>query len=70
MLLLLPRYRDALAHMTDAHGNFATALAEFGCGSDEDSLIMGKPHSQTPTCMLVPGVGSFFIMIYDRSKFC
>lgn len=27
--------------MTEAQGNFATALAEFGCGSDEDSLIMG-----------------------------
>lgn len=28
--------------MTEAQGNFATALAEFGCGSDEDSLIMGE----------------------------
>jgi hypothetical protein len=33
--------------MTEAQGNFATALAEFGCGSDEESLIMGAllgPH--------------------------
>jgi hypothetical protein len=28
--------------MTDAQSNFATALAEFGCGSDEDSLILGE----------------------------
>jgi hypothetical protein len=28
--------------MTEAQGNFATALADFGCGSDEDSLIMGE----------------------------
>lgn len=28
--------------MTEAQGHFATALAEFGCGSDEDSLIMGE----------------------------
>jgi hypothetical protein len=36
------RYRDALSSMTEAQSNFATALAEFGCGSDQDSLIMGE----------------------------
>lgn len=39
------RYRDALSSMTEAQGNFATALADFGCGSDEDSLIMGECNS-------------------------
>lgn len=28
--------------MMDAHGAFAAALQEFGCGSDEDSLLLGE----------------------------
>lgn len=37
--------------MTEAQGNFATALADFGCGSDEDSLIMGELQSAAACCM-------------------
>lgn len=44
------RYRDALTSMTEAQSNFATALADFGCGSDEDSLIMGALEASGASC--------------------
>jgi len=28
--------------MMEAHGAFAAALQEFGCGNDEDSLLLGE----------------------------
>eukprot|EP00878_Enallax_costatus_P041785 GHUV01048671.1.p1 GENE.GHUV01048671.1~~GHUV01048671.1.p1 ORF type:complete len:252 (+),score=78.86 GHUV01048671.1:281-1036(+) len=36
------KYRDALAAMTEAQQSFAGALHDFGCGSDEDSLLLGS----------------------------
>jgi hypothetical protein len=36
------KYRDALAAMTEAQQSFAASLAEFGAGSDEDSLLLGE----------------------------
>lgn len=36
------KYRDALAAMTEAQQAFAGALQDFGCGSDEDSLLLGE----------------------------
>lgn len=48
--------------MTEAQGNFATALAEFGCGSDEESLIMGALLgplwlAETPKLVLLTAAG-------------
>lgn len=39
------KYRDALAAMTEAQQAFAGALQDFGCGSDEDSLLLGAIDS-------------------------
>ncbi|WIA33951.1 hypothetical protein OEZ86_007046 [Tetradesmus obliquus] len=36
------KYRDALAAMTEAQQSFAASLAEFGGGSDEESLLLGS----------------------------
>jgi hypothetical protein len=40
------KYRDALASMTEAQQTFAASLAEFGAGSDEDSLLLGELAGQ------------------------
>lgn len=47
--------------MTDAQQTFAGALQDFGCGSDEDSLLIGDHtaraaqalHVQPPLCTLL-----------------
>eukprot|EP00882_Tetradesmus_deserticola_P014497 GHRQ01015417.1.p2 GENE.GHRQ01015417.1~~GHRQ01015417.1.p2 ORF type:complete len:115 (+),score=39.11 GHRQ01015417.1:415-759(+) len=40
------KYRDGLAAMTEAQQSFAASLAEFGGGSDEDSLLLGELAGQ------------------------
>jgi hypothetical protein len=40
------KYRDALAAMTEAQQSFAASLAEFGAGSDEESLLLGELAGQ------------------------
>eukprot|EP00879_Flechtneria_rotunda_P026590 GHRR01028363.1.p2 GENE.GHRR01028363.1~~GHRR01028363.1.p2 ORF type:complete len:126 (+),score=19.43 GHRR01028363.1:1437-1814(+) len=36
------KYRDALAAMSEAQQSFAAALHDFGCGGDEESLLIGS----------------------------